>query len=95
MELRAAEIGLQRGAGESPRAWRRRLFRLAVDDAALLASTASTDSDDLLVAHLEAEVVRLRSRAARDRQIAAGHDRQADDAETALAAALRRQGATS
>ncbi|CDK00713.1 hypothetical protein MIC448_320017 [Microbacterium sp. C448] len=93
MELRAAEIGLQRGAGESPRAWRRRLFRLAADEAAQIStlSTAAADTDDLLITHLEAEVVRLRARAARDRQIAAEHDRQADDAETALVAALRRQ----
>lgn len=96
MELRAAEIGLQRG-GESITAWRRRLYRLAADEAAQISSTsaAAADTDDLLIAHLEAEVVRLRDRAARDRQIAAEHDRQADDAETALVAALRRQGRAS
>lgn len=97
MEARAAEIGLQRGEKETPSSWRRRLFRLAADEAAQISTlaAAAADTDDLLIAHLEAEVVRLRARAARDRQIAAEHDRQADEAETALVAAVRRQGATS
>lgn len=97
MEARAAEIGLQRADDETPTAWRRRLFRLAQTEAAQIATTspAAAESDELLIVHLEAEVDRLRARAARDRVIAAEHDRQADEAESALVAAMRRRGATS
>ena len=94
MEERAREIGLQRGEDEPVRAWRRRLYRLAADEAEQIASlsSAAADTSDLLIAHLEAEVVRLRARAKRDRQIADAHDRQASEAETALVAAMRAQG---
>lgn len=93
MEERAREIGLQRSENETPTSWRRRLFRLAADEAAQIAATsaAAADSDDLLIVHLEAEVGRLRARAKRDRQIADAHDRHAAEAETALVAALRRK----
>lgn len=94
---RAAEIGLERGKAESQTSWDHRIYRLAADEAARAASeaTASASGPEALILHLEAEARRYRARARRDRQIADRHDRMADEAESALAAALRRAGRTS
>lgn len=97
-EARARELELS-DKGMSRTSWRRMLKRLAdadvarrAEEAAALVSGGPAGDTDLLSVHYEREVARLRARAERDRQFAAQHDREADEAAAKLAAHLRRQG---
>lgn len=87
----------------SRQSWRRLAKRLGDADTALRVRriteprpVAIPDDDvDLLLAHYQSEATRFRARAARDRQIAAEHDRLADRYEEDLAALMFRLGLVS
>lgn len=98
---KAEELGLVPD-GMSRNAHRRLAKRLSDDDTARRVRrmhdarpAGIDDDDDLLLAHYQAEAARWRTRAERDRRVAAEHERIADEAETALVDLMFRLGLTS